>query len=185
MSYKVIAGAALNAGLTQLEVIEDDADLSKAGADDMKIVYEYLHALGDWDIFSGVIADAHPNSIITSAECFKGIQFITINKMTSMVHNIYNLKALQLLRDWDAQNDDPVSNTIDRYLEEKKLKVVVALPYVTGHRSDLKSTLWHIDNYEYSPMILSSQQLLFDLLANVSGGENVRLCPFSRLIQTT
>ena len=133
-SFKVVADIALRHGTTQLAVAEDDAELSRMGDGTFNIIQEYLQSRADWDIFSGMIADVHADTAVISAECFEGIQFVTINKMTSMVYNIYNTTALDILRSWDEDNDDVVSNTIDRYLEDKNLKVVVALPYAVGHR---------------------------------------------------
>jgi len=115
-------------------------------------------------MFSGLIADLHPDTIILSSKYYKGIQFVTINKMVSMVYNIYNLKLLQLISEWNPLDGNVMRNTIDRYIERQGgLKVVVTIPFFVEHRVEAKSTIWTHDNSAYEPMIHNSQLKLQDL----------------------
>ncbi|MDY5563629.1 MAG: hypothetical protein SPF74_00195, partial [Candidatus Limivicinus sp.] len=76
----------------------------------------------------------------------------------------YNEDALKLIATWDEQNRDVVKNTIDRYLEGKKLNVFVGLPYLVGHKEELDSTIWGFNNIQYRELISSSQKKLEDKL---------------------
>ena len=117
LSYSAMATLALDAGVARLSIAEDDVVLPEKFEHDIGIVEEYLDQLDDWDMFSGLIADLNPETKIYSAEVYKGIQFVTINKMTSTVFNIYNTSLLQLLTKWDPMYENVLVNTIDRYVE--------------------------------------------------------------------
>ena len=117
LSYSAMATLALDAGVARLSIAEDDVVLPEKFEHDIGIVEEYLDQLDDWDMFSGLIADLNPETKIYSAEVYKGIQFVTINKMTSTVFNIYNTSLLQLLAKWDPMYENVLVNTIDRYVE--------------------------------------------------------------------
>ena len=86
--------------------------------------------------------------------------FITIDKMTSNVFNIYSERAIRLISLWDPSNEDAETNTIDRYLENSSLKIVVTDPYIVGHREELHSTLWGFQNTQYVDMIAESERKL-------------------------
>ncbi|GAA5658564.1 hypothetical protein Brsp06_04948 [Brucella sp. NBRC 13694] len=159
-SFNALSRYALANGLNKLTVIEDDVDLSE---DFNSILYEVNNYLdmrkGDWDIFSGLMADVHPNAKILSVEQINGRVYVTIDKITSTVFNIYNESALKLLSQWNPLDTDAVTNTIDRYLErQENLRVVVALPFIVGHKEDVMSTLWGIENERYTPMIAVAQR---------------------------
>eukprot|EP00928_Gymnodinium_smaydae_P082321 TRINITY_DN6567_c1_g1_i3.p1 TRINITY_DN6567_c1_g1~~TRINITY_DN6567_c1_g1_i3.p1 ORF type:complete len:801 (+),score=103.56 TRINITY_DN6567_c1_g1_i3:51-2453(+) len=162
LSYSVIAKLALRANVGRLAVAEDDVVFPSDFSAKARIIDEYLDSLGeDWVLFSGLIADVHVKTTILSAQMYKGIQFITIDKMVSMVYNVYSKSALHALADWNPNDDNVFVNTIDRYLErKKKMKVVVALPFLVGHREDAYSTLWSIKNKQYSKMIFKAQRKL-------------------------
>ena len=162
LSYRALACKALEMGIKRLTVLEDDVLPPDDFQEKMNVVYEYLDEReGQWDIFAGLIADLHSQVKILNVEDFKNIRFVTINKMTSMVCNIYNQKALEILASWNFENKDVEHNTIDRYLESQSdLRVVVALPFLVGHREDVNSTVWGFQNTQYRNMIAKSQQKL-------------------------
>jgi hypothetical protein len=149
-------------GKSQLNVMEDDVLLPPDFEVKMAVVHEFLDArTGKWDVFAGVIASLYPDAKILSVDVFKDITFVTINKMTSMVCNIYNEKALRLLASWDPDNLDADSNTIDRYLESQAdFRFVVTLPFLVRHREEVHSTLWGVQNTQYIDMIANSEQSL-------------------------
>jgi hypothetical protein len=67
---------------------------------------------------------------------------------------------------WNPEHRDDQTNTIDKYLERQtSLRVVVALPFLVGHREDAFSTLWGFQNTQYSDMIAASERGLVDLAA--------------------
>ena len=162
LSYSVLAQFAIRQGMSRLTVMEDDALLPPDFPEKMETVNAYLdrHA-GQWDIFVGIIAHLHEDVQILKTEIFRGIQFVTINKMTSTVCNIYGEKALELLASWNPGDRCDRCNTIDRYLERQaNLRVVVTLPFLVGHREDLHSTIWGFQNTRYRSLIDSSESAL-------------------------
>ncbi|MBB4096121.1 methyltransferase type 11 [Brucella pecoris] len=146
--------------LPRLIVIEDDVELPENFNGLLSEVIAYLDEReSDWDIFSGLMADVHPEAKVLSVDHVGGRTYVTINKMTSTVFNIYNESALKLLSRWDPLDTDAVTNTVDRYLEgHKDLRVIVAVPFVAGHKEDATSTLWGFENQRYSPMIAEAQR---------------------------
>ncbi|UQO41066.1 hypothetical protein [Burkholderia multivorans] len=96
-----------------------------------------------------------------AVEHFQGMRFVTINKMTSMVCNIYGERVLRMLAEWDSNDRDDQTNTIDKFLERQAdLRVVVALPFLVGHREDVYSTLWGFQNTQYNTLIENSERTL-------------------------
>lgn len=164
LSYLALAQHALRNNTTQISIMEDDAVLPADYESKIAVVHEFLNSrVGQWDVFCGVMAALHPETKIQSVETYKGIVFVTINKMTSMVFNIYSERALQILTSWNPDNLDADSNTIDRFLGSREdLRVVVALPFLVAHREEVHSTLWGFKNAEYSAMIKSCEQALLN-----------------------
>ena len=101
MSYKVLCAGALANNKDHLIIVEDDVILDDKFEKNLDIVWRYLNSLnGDWDIFSGVIASLHENAEVSRVDNFEGMDFVTINKMTSMVFNIYNRSAMHLIAEF-------------------------------------------------------------------------------------
>ncbi|UWF59424.1 CgeB family protein [Brucella sp. 2716] len=159
-SFNTLSRYALAKEVTRLTVIEDDVELPDNFIGILQEINKYLDVRkSNWDIFSGMIADVHPDAEVISVDNFNGRTYVTINKMTSTVFNIYNKSALKLLSQWNPLNTDAATNTIDRYLERQEaLRVVVALPFIVGHKEDATSTLWGFENKRYTPMIAEAQQ---------------------------
>ncbi|WP_163987285.1 methyltransferase domain-containing protein [Rhizobium lusitanum] len=171
-SYSALARYALAKGLPQLTVFEDDVLFHEGHEGKVEIIREYLAQTGRWDIFSGVIASVHPNTRVLGVEVWKGMMFVRLDHMTSTVFNIYNNRALNLLARWDPENTDVDSNAIDRYLENSDdLVIVVALPFLVGHREDVASTLWGFENDKYSKMIAQAEKTISDLAKRWLEGE--------------
>jgi GR25 family glycosyltransferase involved in LPS biosynthesis len=161
MSYKTLCAEALKQGREQLIIVEDDIDLDNQFDHKLAAVCRYLKKIdGKWDIFSGFIASLHEDVAVSNVERFEGLDFVTINKMTSMVLNIYSRNAMQLIANWSPVNPHVETNAIDRYLEHANLKVVVAHPYIAGHRPEVHSTLWNFQNTQYVDMIDESEDRL-------------------------
>jgi hypothetical protein len=166
LSYASLARHALRNGFDSITVMEDDVILPAHFDDEYALVQRYLSKLdGDWDIFSGLIASVHPDTEVLHAEVFEGRTFVTVNKMTSTVFNVYNRKFLRILENWDSDDRDTSRNTIDRYIEQKdNLRIVVQLPFLTGHREEVDSTLWGFQNTRYVDWIAASQVKFADLM---------------------
>lgn len=168
LSYKTLAHFGLSNKIHKLTIMEDDVLLPIDFEDKWRIVNEFLDSIdGQWDCFCGLIATVHPTTEIIKSTVFKGVTFLTINKMTSMVCNIYSTSGLQIMSKWDMNNHNDATNTIDKYLENQaELRVVVAIPFVIGHREDERSTLWGFKNITYTKLIQESQETLISLASN-------------------
>lgn len=162
LSYSTLAKHALGNGLRTMTVMEDDVILPGDYVESFPIIRAHLASLGDeWDVFAGVIASLHPDTKIVSVIESFGRMFVTIDKMTSMVFNIYSERAMRILQDWDPTLLDAHSNTIDRFLESRaNLRVVTTYPYFVGHREEVSSTLWGFRNSVYLEMIRDSEVAL-------------------------
>jgi hypothetical protein len=122
--------------------------------------YLQAHA-GKWDIFVGIIAHLHPDTLVFDVQESGGLTFVTVDKMTSTVFNIYSRRAMEVIAHWDETNEDDQTNTIDRYLERtENLRIVTLLEPVFGHREDLASSLWGFGNEQYGTYIEKSRALL-------------------------
>lgn len=168
LSYAALARKALEEGFTRLMVMEDDVLLPDDFQEKLQIINEYLDLhKGEWDIFVGVLASLHPDASVLKVENYKGMEFVTLDKMTSMVCNIYSENALRLMADWNPENTDVVTNTIDRYFENREnIRVVLVSPYIVGHREDMTSTIWGFQNSQYNEMITKSQNELMAKIIN-------------------
>ncbi|MES2741857.1 MAG: methyltransferase domain-containing protein [Pseudomonadota bacterium] len=170
LSYLSLARHALRYHMQRLTVIEDDALLPPDFEQKMAVVKAYLDAReGSWDVFAGVIASLHADVKVLEVEVFQGVRFVTVDRMTSMVCNIYSESALRLLAAWDPDHRDDQVNTIDKYLERQvSLRVIVALPFLVGHREEVFSTLWGFQNSQYRELIQGSEQTLLALASEHS-----------------
>lgn len=166
LSYASLAKNSLRGGIRKLTVIEDDVLLPEDFEQKMRCVNDYLDLHeGEWDVFAGVVAVLHEHTEIVKHEKFCGMTFVMLNKMTSMVCNIYSERGMRLLAAWDYANLDDQTNTIDKHLERQPgFRVVVALPFLVGHREEAHSTLWGFQNTTYSALIEKSEQELFAML---------------------
>jgi GR25 family glycosyltransferase involved in LPS biosynthesis len=162
LSYAVLAKHALENRLESITVMEDDVILPPNYGNALIEIKNYLSRKNvSWDIFSGLIAHLHPDTEVLAVEEFEGRTFVTINKMTSTVFNIYSKGAMKMFCDWDHNNHDADTNTIDRFLEsQRNIRVVTTLPYFVGHREEVYSTLWGFQNSIYIDLITKSEALL-------------------------
>lgn len=168
LSYRALAQHALKNGMRRLLIVEDDALVSEAYESIMRDIQEFLDIHeGEWDIFCGMIAVLDPNTTVQSVNTYKGITMVRIDRMTSMVCNMYAITALNRLAAWIPEQQGGVANTIDRYLGQPgQLRVIVALPFLVGHREDVQSTLWGTSNRMYSAPILSAERELMRKVRN-------------------
>ncbi len=168
LSYVALARHGIKNRLSSMTIVEDDVFLPPRFCERLETTRKFLvrHA-GEWDVFAGMISDVHPNTRILSVNRMDGIVFATIDRMVSMVFNIYSESAIQMLSSWNIADGDDETNTIDRFLERQNtLRIVVAIPFLVGHRANLPSTLWGISNENYSHMIRESETRLKDMIAS-------------------
>lgn len=161
MSYAALARHALAHGKTSITVMEDDVLLPEDYEAGLQVIRRHLDSRADWDVFAGVIASLHPETRVLAVQEVDGRTFVTLDKMTSMVFNIYSETALKMFGVWNPEDCDAMANTIDRFLENQvSIRVVTTLPYFVGHREDVYSTLWGFENSRYSELIAESEVLL-------------------------
>ena len=162
LSYQILALHGLRHQLPSLTVMEDDVVLPSDFAPRYAHIKSYLEArAGQWDVFAGLIAALHQDARVLQVDEVDGVCFVTLDRMTSMVFNIYSPRLMNVLARWDSSNLDATSNTIDRFIENQlDLRVVVTLPFFVGHREDMHSTLWGFKNTQYADMISESERAL-------------------------
>ena len=166
LSYYVLARHATSSNIDRLVIAEDDIFLPEYFSERFETVNRYLDQRTDqWTMFCGLISDLHENTNVISVEHFEGITFVTIDKMTSTVFNIYNQQSLHMLASWDFENLDSRSNTIDRFIENyQNLKIIVTVPFLVRQNDNLNSVLWGFKNTKYSTMIMKSESRLREIL---------------------
>ena len=162
MSYKYIATKFLKSDREHVIIMEDDVILPEQYNEVKVSILEYLASRnGDWDVFVGLIADLPTDAEVLGIEDYDGVTFITLNKMTGSVWNIYSKEVITYLAKWDPHILDVQTNTIDRYLNRKEdLKVVITLPFLFGHNPDNNSSLWGFRNDQYDEMITATESKL-------------------------
>ncbi|MCB1418013.1 MAG: hypothetical protein KDJ74_03005 [Notoacmeibacter sp.] len=160
LSYSDMFQRIAKEGHLQALICEDDVLFPPDFESRMATVERYLKK-HDWDIFSGFIADVHQDMKVQHVEEFEGQTFIHVDRTVSMVFNIYSRKMIEYLGQWDVENRDVETNTIDRYLEARpNTKVILTLPFLVGHRVDAQSTIWGFENTQYVELVEKSELLL-------------------------
>lgn len=164
LSYKFLARKALDSEVHQIAICEDDVELQSGWAGRYAAALAYLRSLqGEWDIFSGLIANLHEETRIKRVEDVLRERYVHLDKLVSTVFNVYNSRILARLASWDYNYRDVHKNTVDRYLESlPNLDVVTTVPFIFGHKEDLASVLWGFNNSTYRQLIQASEKLLLD-----------------------
>jgi hypothetical protein len=162
LSYKYMIRLAMKNSMPSVCICEDDVQFPEDFNNIWPKITSYLTSNRDkWDIFSGLIADMHADTKVLGVETYAEFTFVTMNKLVSMVFNVYNQSCFKYFASWDETNDDVSTNTIDRHLErEASITVLTTCPFLVGHKEDLYSTLWGGLNTIYTDLIGNSQSLL-------------------------
>lgn len=177
LSYKFLALWAMEHQVETLTVCEDDVEFKEGWRDRLKNATDWLNATpSKWDLFSGLIADLPKHTTILDTTDFNGETYAKINDMTSTVFNIYNRSFLEKLARWDHNNQNPHTNTIDRFLSRtSEIITITTYPFIFGHKEDLDSTLWGFNNKTYLPMIAASEARLLSLIKQFNPGSPLDL----------
>lgn len=162
LSYKYMIMLAREHGLQRVAICEDDVEFPDDFSEKISSIEKYLDSVeGDWDIFSGLLANLNEEANILAVNDVEGIRFVTVDRLISTVFNIYDARVYDVISSWDPENRDVAANTIDRYLESNsKLKVVTTSPFMVGHKEEEYSTLWGFKNTQYRDLINASSILL-------------------------
>lgn len=162
MSYKFIMLLAQQQGMPRISICEDDVEFPEHFESRMAAITSYLDANeGQWDIFSGLMADFNKDARIEAVVDRDGMRYVHTDKLISTVFNIYSSRIFDMVKDWDEGNRDVVSNTIDRYIENQSaVRVITTDPFLVGHKEEQSSTIWGFENTQYKDMIQASQAIL-------------------------
>lgn len=167
MSYKYMLSGML-ASKAEMGIICEDDVIFPVDYDNKlnKIINHLQSTEAKWHIFAGIIAHLHEDTKVLDVKLIDGIEYIYIDKMTSMVMNIYSRRGMDLISQWDEKNIDAETNTIDRYVESAQdLVVVTTLPFLVGYAEEQQSTLWGFENSQYTSLIKASEKLLAEKVA--------------------
>ncbi|WP_106661413.1 GT99 family glycosyltransferase N-terminal domain-containing protein [Escherichia coli] len=167
MSYKYMLSGML-ASKAEIGIICEDDVIFPVDYDNKlnKIINHLKSTEAKWHIFAGIIAHLHEDTKVLDVKVMDGIEYIYIDKMTSMVMNIYSRRGMDLISQWDEKNIDAETNTIDRYVESAQdLVVVTTLPFLVGYAEEQQSTLWGFENSQYTSLIKASEKLLAEKVA--------------------
>lgn len=166
LSYKFLINRAKDLNFPQITICEDDVFLPDDFSSRLNNIKKYLSEKENWDVFAGLIADLHDDVKILHVEHVDNERYVHIDKMVSMVTNIYSDKFYDKLLAWDSCNHDAQTNTIDRFIEQHDdVHTIVTSRYLVGHKEDLNSTLWGISNMTYKKLIQNSENKLQDKIA--------------------
>lgn len=163
MSYKFMLRKAMEQKLEKILICEDDVYFPPDFQERFDHVLKYAEENNDWNVFSGIMADIGRVKPLKYAQD-EGEEFIYLDKMISMVFNLYDKSMFEAISAWDNMNRDVQKNTIDRYLEDKKLRILATCPFLVGHKEDLHSTIWGQQNTIYTELIANSSVKLQKLV---------------------
>ncbi|MFG1599586.1 GT99 family glycosyltransferase N-terminal domain-containing protein [Klebsiella quasipneumoniae] len=167
MSYKYMLSGMLDSKAEMGIICEDDVIFPVDYDNKLNKIINHLQSTeAKWHIFAGIIAHLHEDTKVLDVKVIDGIEYIYIDKMTSMVMNIYSRRGMDLISQWDEKNIDAETNTIDRYVESAQdLVVVTTLPFLVGYAEEQQSTLWGFENSQYTSLIKASEKLLAEKVA--------------------
>jgi hypothetical protein len=162
LSYKFLLMKARDQGLDQIAICEDDVEFPSDWDLQLQKVNNYLvEKAGNWHVFSGLLALIHKDLRVKKVVESMGLSFVHIDRMMSMVFNIYSKRVYDIFSRWDETDIDPNRNTIDKFMERQPdLDIVTTRPFLVGHKHEAASTLWGIGNKQYDPMIAKSSMEL-------------------------
>lgn len=168
MSYKYMLSRMLASRAKMGIICEDDVIFPLDYDQKLNKILAHLQTTEvKWHIFAGIIAHLHDDTRIIDVKEIDGIEYVYIDKMTSMVMNIYSRSGMELISQWDETNIDAESNTIDRYVESaENLVVVTTVPFLVGYAEEQQSTLWGFENSQYTSLIKASEELLAKKVAD-------------------
>ena len=162
-SYINLIYNAKTCNLKQITICEDDCCFNNDFKNKYNIILEFLQKLNTWDIFVGVIAALPKDTILYNVYSYKNITFIEINKMHSMVFNIYNNTCFDKILEWSIKSDTDV-NQIDQYIKRCGFRIIVPVPFEFSCLN-IESTLWHRNLFDaYNIMFETSNNVIKNLI---------------------
>lgn len=161
LSYKFLFRKALDEGPDQIMVCEDDVEFHPHSLERLRGILDVLSTEQSWDVFVGLMADIDPDTQVTKLIHTEFGTLVFLDRMISMVFNVYKKTAFQAIAQWRPEGYDVDLHTIDRYLQRQSaIRAVTVDPFLVGHTEHLKSTIWNFSNTEYTDMINNSTEVL-------------------------
>lgn len=159
-SYYNIIWNAKRCKLPYVVIFEDDCEFPEHFNTMYATVIQFLNTRSGWNIFNGCIASLPPDTKIEDLSCFGGLQFVQVDKMHSMVFNIYHQSVYDKILNWDIHTPSP-TNQIDQFIKNiPNLKIITTHPFLF-RCLDVKSTLWGKNLYdEYNYLFRNSHLLI-------------------------
>src|SRR5690606_27129255 len=114
-SYKFLATQALAQDLRHLTIYEDDATFEPGTDQRLTAIETHLDTRDNWDIFSGLLTDLHPDARVTGVSTAAGEEFIELDSVIGMVFGIYSRHGLRILASFEFEGNDTAVHTIDRW----------------------------------------------------------------------
>ena len=166
-SYLNLMYNARRCGLKRLTVCEDDCCFPEGFRGTYDIVNEFLDILDprSWDIFVGIVADLPEDTVIKEVYKYKGTTFLKINKMHSMVFNIYNEYCYNKILQYDI-NTDITKGCIDGFIKTNQFNIIIPVPFIVTCLN-VDSSIWGSNLFdEYNKLFQNSRNTINRLLTN-------------------
>ncbi len=148
MSFQYLIELAIEQNCDMIIICEDDSLFVEDFGKRIEIILKYLRNNSTmWDIYSAMIVDFTDDTKILDIDSLEGEEFIFVNKIISMVFNIYNTTSFATIMKWDEwhKKEPNIQNTIDEYIKKSGLRFVVSYPFLVNHKEDSTSTIWGND----------------------------------------
>lgn len=130
-----------------ITICEDDCKFNTDFENKYSIIQDFLQQTDKWDIFVGIIASLPEDTNIINIYNYKGLVFVEIDRMHSMVFNIYNKSSFDTIINWDNKIKDPKFNQIDQYIKRTNLRIITTYPFEFDCIK-VFSTLWRGNNLD-------------------------------------
>ena len=172
-SYLNLIYNAKRCGVARLTVCEDDCSFPAGLRETYNTVHEFLDTLepNSWDMFVGIVADLPGDTVIRKIHRFKGMTFIEINKMHSMVFNIYNKCSYDKLLKYDLTYSHQ-NNQIDQYIKNNNFNIIISYPFIVSCL-DVMSSIWGSNLFDaYNKQFEKSCKLLDKKITEYNNVQN-------------
>ena len=153
------------ANIAEALVVEDDVVLPPDFDAKLDTIRGYMDECNA-DMFSGLIVDLHRDAVVSGVERRDGLCMVQLDRAVMTICNLYRARMIDHMANWDDQDDNAFSNTIDRYMEQAThLRVVTTLPFMVDYGANLPSTLREADNHKFDALRARSEALLAEKVA--------------------
>jgi len=160
LSYLNLIYNAKRCGLKQITICEDDCCFKEDFQEKYAIIQEFLTTIS-WDVFVGVLASLPEDTILSKVYEYKGVTFLELNKMHSMVFNIYNHTSYDRILECPL---DSIDNQIDQFMKKQNFKIIIPFPFEFSCLN-MQSTIWGYNMFhEYNEMFEKSNTIILTLL---------------------